>query len=156
MTEYPVPGADAELFARLRELWETVDPVPADLTDRIVAEVAIDDLTREWEVLSLLEDAAVGAVRGETAPHTLQFGDGDTSVLLHVSDTEDGRRRIDGWVDADVLAVRLEAGGREHAAGPSSAGRFAFDTVPPGQARVRLIIRQGAGTREFLTPEFDV
>ena len=156
MTDYPIPHADAELFSKLRDLWENIDPIPEDLTDRIVAAVAIDDLNREWELLSLVEDAAVAGVRGGDAPRTLQFGDGETSVLLHISDTEDGRRRIDGWVDADVLAVRLEAGDREHTAGPSPAGRFAFDAIPTGPARVRLVTKAGDGVREFVTPQFDV
>lgn len=156
MTDYPIPHADAELFSKLRELWETVDPVPDDLADRIVASVAIDDLNREWELLALLEDAAVVGVRAPDAPNTLQFGDGETSVLLHISDTEDGRRRIDGWVDADVLAVRLEAPDRDHAAGPSAAGRFAFDAIPPGRARMRLVTRDGDNVREFVTPEFQL
>lgn len=156
MTDYPVPHADAQLFATLRELWEEVDPIPEELADRIVAAVAIDDLNREWELLSLTTDAGIGAVRGPEASRTLQFGDGDTSVLLHVSDTEDGRRRIDGWVDAEVLAVRIEGGGQEHTAGPSLTGRFAFGSVPTGTARVRLVVKDGDGVREFMTPDFDI
>ena len=42
MTDYPIPHADAELFSKLRDLWENIDPIPEDLTDRIVAAVAIE------------------------------------------------------------------------------------------------------------------
>ena len=35
-------AADAALFARLRSVWEAVDPVPADLVDRMVAAVAVE------------------------------------------------------------------------------------------------------------------
>jgi len=152
--DFTLPG-DAALFAALRAMWEHYDPVPADLADKMVATIAIDDLAREWELLSLLEDAALGAVRGGD-PTTLQFGDGATSVLLHVSDTEDGRRRIDGWVDGTVLAVRLVAGAKERSASPTPTGRFAFDAVPAGTVRIRLVIKDGEGLRDFVTPEFEV
>lgn len=149
-------ATDPDLLASLRAMWEETDPAPSDLADRVAAAIAIDDLTREWELLLLIEDAALGAVRGGLAPQTLQFGDTATSVLLHVSDTEDGRRRIDGWVDGSVLAVRLESGSGEHATEPTTTGRFAFDSVPAGTARIRLVIKDGGGLREFVTPPFDV
>ena len=103
-------AADAALFARMRAMWEEVDPVPADLVDRMVATVAVEDLSREYALLTLVEGSQLAAVRGETDTATLQFSDGTTSVLLHVTATEDGSRRIDGWVDAAALAIRLEPG----------------------------------------------
>lgn len=147
--------ADAALLARLRTLWGEVDPVPEDLANRMVAAIAIDDLTRQWDLLGVIEDVGLAAVRGEADTRTLQFGVGSTNVLLHVSATEESRRRIDGWVDATVLAVRLAQGGRELSAEPSPTGRFAFESVPAGTARVRLIVKEGNGVREFMTPEFE-
>ncbi len=114
-------AADAALFARLRAVWEEVDPVPADLVDRMVAAVAVGDLSREYALLTLVEGSTLAAVRGETDTATLQFSDGETSVLLHVTATEDGSRRVDGWVDADGArdpprAGRPRLGGRERRA----------------------------------------
>jgi hypothetical protein len=150
-------AADAALFARMREMWQDIDPVPADLVDRMVATVAVEDLSREYALLTLVEGSQLAAVRGETDTATLQFSDGTTSVLLHVSATDDGSRRIDGWVDAAALAIRLSQGDREWSADPGDHGRFAFDSIPLGVCRLRLVVR-GADDElhDFQTPQFEV
>ena len=51
-------AADAALFARMRAMWEDVDPVPADLVDRMVAAVAVEDLSREYALLTLVEGSS--------------------------------------------------------------------------------------------------
>ena len=149
-------AADAALFARLRAVWEEVDPAPADLVDRMVAAVAVEDLSREYALLTLVE-GTLAAVRGETDTATLQFSDGTTSVLLHVTATESGDRRVDGWVDAAALAIRLVQGDREWSAEPGEHGRFAFDEVTPGVARLRRVVRDADGAlRDFQTPQCEV
>ncbi len=149
-------AADAALFARMRRMWEDVDPMPADLVDRMVAAVAVEDLSREYALLTLVE-GSFAAVRGETDTATLQFSDGTTSVLLHVTATEGGGRRVDGWVDASALAIRLIQDDREWSAEPGEHGRFAFDEVTPGVARLRLVVRDAEGElRDFQTPQFEV
>ena len=151
-------AADAALFARLRAVWEEVDPVPVDLVDRMVAAVAVEDLTREYALLTLVGAMELAAVRGEHDTLTLQFSDGKTSVLLHVSEIDAESRRVDGWVDAAALAVRLAQGDREWSADPGDSGRFAFDDVPPGMTRIRLVIRDDheGSLREFETSRFEI
>lgn len=149
-------AADAALFARLRATWDTIDPVPADLVDRMVAAVAVADLSREYAVLTLVE-GALAPVRSETDTATLQFSDGSTSVLVHVSRTEGDGRRVDGWVDVPPLAVRLVQGDREWSTDPGDHGRFAFDDVTPGISYLRLAVRGADGEmHEFQTPQFEV
>src|SRR4051794_27477947 len=138
-------AADAALFARLRGVWEGVDPVPADLVDRMVAAVAVQDLSREYALLTLVEGSTLAAVRGEADTATLQFSDGDTSVLLHVTATEDGSRRVDGWVDAEALAIRLVQGDSDWTAEAGEHGRFAFDSIPAGVSRLRMVVRAADG-----------
>lgn len=149
-------AADAALFARMRSMWERVDPMPAELVDRMVAAVAVEDLSREYALLTLVE-GSLAAVRGESDTATLQFSDGTTSVLLHVTATEGGRRRVDGWVDASALAIRLMEGERERQTEVGEHGRFAFEDVPPGVVRIRMVVRDAAGElRDFQTPQFEV
>jgi hypothetical protein len=150
-------AADAALFARMRRMWEDVDPMPAGLVDRMVAAVAVEDLSREYALLTLVE-GTLAAVRGETDTATLQFSDGTTSVLLHVTATEEGGRRVDGWVDATALAIRLVQGDQnEWSAEPGEHGRFAFDEVTPGVARLRLVVKDATGAlHDFQTPQFEV
>ncbi len=148
---------DARLYTHLRTMWDAMDPVPAGLADRMVAAVAIEDLTREWTVLALVGSDELAAVRGESDTLILQFTDGAASVLLHVSVTEDGRRRVDGWVDPPALEVRLAQGDTEWAATPGDAGRFEFEGVSAGLSRLRMVLRPSdGGSREVMTPQFEV
>src|SRR5690606_3050097 len=101
------PAADAALFRALRRAWETVDPVPVDLVDRMVAAVAADGLAQEYALLTLVESEAATAVRGEADMLTLQFSDGTTNVLIHLTATESDRHRLDGWVDGPAQSVVL-------------------------------------------------
>jgi hypothetical protein len=149
-------AADAALFARMRAMWDEIDPAPADLVDRMVAAVAVEDLSREYALLTLVS-GDLAAVRGETDTATLQFSDGDTSILLHVTAPEERQRRIDGWVDAAALAVKLVQGDGEWSAELGAHGRFAFEDVKPGVSRIRMVIRDDGGEiREFQTPQFEV
>lgn len=148
---------DKALFARLRETWDEQDPIPQGLTDRMIAAVAMEDFAREWALLSLVEDSALAAVRGESTVSQLQFSDGITTVLLHIASTEDDRRRVDGWVDSLALEIRLCQGDKDWTAKPSGTGRFAFGSLPPGVSRLRMVVRRPDGSlRDFETPQFEV
>jgi len=146
---------DAELVARLRALWSEVDPAPASLIDRMIAAVAAEGLSSEYALLTLVEQP-LGAVRAETDALTLQFSDGTTSILLHVTTTANGRRRVDGWIDTAAAEVVLVQGDRERTTRPAETGRFAFDDVPPGMATVRLTTRVGDEERTLSTPRFEL
>lgn len=143
------------MFARLRSLWNDVDPVPAGLIDRMVATVAADGLNREYALLTLVE-GQLGAVRGEADALTLQFSDGSTSILLHVTTTASGRRRVDGWVDTAAAEIVLTQGERSRSTSPEETGRFVFDDVPPGLTRVRLTTVIGDESRTLSTPQFEL
>lgn len=141
-----------ELLARLRAAAVEIDPVPADLADRMIAAVAVADLSREYALLTLIENAEA-AVRGDGDTTTLQFSDGSSMVLLHISRTGRGTRRVDGWA-TDAAEVRLTQGDRTWTAAPDAQGRFAFDDVPAGLSRV-LLTPVGDG-KDLLTPQFEV
>lgn len=146
---------DAELFARLRSLWTDVDPVPAGLIDRMIAAVATDSLSEEYALLTLV-DKPLGSVRGEADALTLQFSDGTTSILLHVTTTANGRHRVDGWVDTAAAEIVLSQGESVRSISPSETGRFVFDDVPSGLTRVRLTTRVGDEDRSLSTPQFEL
>ena len=146
---------DARMFARLRTHWRAVDPVPAGLIDRMVAAVASDGLNSEYALLTLVE-GQLGEVRGEADALTLQFSDGSTSILLHVTTTASGRRRVDGWVDTAAAEIVLTQGEKARSVSPEETGRFVFDEVPPGLTRVRLTTVVGDETRTLATPQFEL
>lgn len=146
---------DAAVFARLRRMWRDADPVPEGLIDRVIAAVAADGLTQEYALLTLVHDG-FGAVRGSADALTLQFSDGTTSILLHVTVTESGRRRVDGWVDTAAAEVVLSQGEKARSTTPAETGRFVFDEVPPGMTTVRLTTLVGGETRTLATPRFEL
>lgn len=146
---------DAAMFARLRNLWQEVDPLPATLIDRMVAAVAAEGLAHEYALLTLVEGER-SPVRGDTDALTLQFSDGTHSILLHVTATAEGRRRVDGWIDADAVEIVLSQGERSRSTTPAEHGRFAFDDVPPGLTRVVATTRSDDGQRTLSTPHFEL
>lgn len=149
--------SDDELYALLRTAIDEIDPMPEGLVDRMIAAVAVADVSREYALLTLMETAQA-AVRGDSDTTTLQFSDGSSSILLHISRTVSGRRRVDGWVDADAEELRLTQGeGRGEriwTAVPDEQGRCAFDEIPPGLSRALLITAGEA--KNLLTPQFEV
>lgn len=157
----PKEAGDQALFAELRALWEEVDPVPDAFAERMVAAVAVADLSREYALLTLVEGLTLAQTRASTAEvdsATLQFSDGAITVLLHVSATGGGARRIDGWVTGEALVVRLTQGDDGWSTEPVDS-RFAFEDVPAGTAQLRLVVRgpqPGGGLREFMTAPFTV
>ena len=146
---------DAELFAQLRSLWRDVDPMPAALIDRMIAAVAAEGLSDEYALLTLVEDP-LGAVRSDTDALTLQFSDGTTSILLHVTRSASGAHRIDGWVDTATGEIELAQGDRNRTTSPNDTGRFVFDDVPDGLTRVRLTATVGDAERTLSTPQFEL
>lgn len=146
---------DRRMLDALARMWERKDAPPIDLAERMIAAVAVDDLSREYALLTEVS-AQHAAVRTEQERLTLQFSDETTSVLLHVSATESGARRVDGWSEPPVLAARLSQDAREWAAELTDEGRFAFTGVAPGLSSVRLIVRLDGELREFITPQFEV
>ncbi len=146
---------DAALFARLRSLWSEIDPMPASLIDRMIATVAAEGLSAEYALLTLVEEP-LGAVRGEADTLTLQFSDGTTSILLHVTMSAGARHRVDGWVDTAAAEIVLTQGSLSRTTIPNETGRFVFDDVPRGLTRVRLTTRVGDEVRVLATPQFEL
>jgi hypothetical protein len=149
---------DAAMFQTLRRVWERIDPMPAELIDRMVAAVASADLSREYALLTLVSQSELAAVRGEADALTLQFSDGTTSVLVHVVPAGSGMHRLDGWVDAPASAIELEQDDRFWTTS-AEQGRFSFDDVPSGMTRLRVVLAEAAGPdapAELRTPRFEV
>ena len=137
---------DDAVYADLREMWERVDPMPADLPDRVIAAIAADDLDLELLTFTAAESLAV---RGEA--QVLECSTDELTLVVWISDEPDGTRRIDGWTEG-VEEVTLLGGGVSRAAVVTVAGRFEFDDLPAGPVRLRLRTPR----RGFKTTEFEV
>lgn len=142
-----------ELLDMLRDAATAFDPVPDDLADRMIAAMAMADISREYALLTLV-DVAASPVRGDSETSTLQFSDGTASILLHISRGERSLRRIDGWADAEAQQVRLTQGSRTWSTLPDGQGRFSFDEIPAGLCRVQLVT--DCDRKDLTTPQFEV
>lgn len=160
----PIPS-DEQLLRAVRDLYDHVDPPPADLADGVLARIGVEDLELEYELLSLVDTSGLaGAVRGPTDAGTdesvtLEFAGGSYRVLLRV-DTVASRRRVDGWVVPAVpMRVSLvpdpDEGGAPVAGldtTPDENGRFEFEHVERGRFRVWLHPEPAADGESTLHP----
>lgn len=145
-TSLPPPGTDP-LWGELRALWRSIDPPPTDLTARVLAAIAVENLDEEYELLQLLDNAADRAgVRsiGEATDTTLrtstiQFTHDRVNLLLRVSALDAGHCRVDGWIApavAHTVTVRDETDSWQTTSDES--GRFEFTSLPTGPVRLWL------------------
>jgi hypothetical protein len=99
-----VSGPDDLLLQSVADLYAELDPAPGDLADGVLARLAVQDLETEFEMFTLVQavDTTLGT-RHDEPPETsasvaLEFAASTYRVLVRISDTDDGGRRLDGWV----------------------------------------------------------
>ena len=137
----PETPDDRGLFAALRRMWWARDPMPDGLIDDVFITLATSELAEDYELLTLMADTTelVGA-RGPAGVRVLEFSEGTTTVMLRVSELDDGRVRLDGWlVPASTGTVHVEQDAAELSARVSAEGRFEFGSLTRGTTRIRLV-----------------
>lgn len=162
--------SDDDLLRSVAELYAALDAAPGDLADGVLARLAVQDLEVEFELFTLVQqiDTGVGT-RGGDEPETsasvaLEFAGSTYRVLVRVSDTEDGSRRVDGWVVPSLpMRVFLGPGGDDLAHTRQNAyadreGRFEFPTAMRGEVRLWLLPQGRRDAADapppFVTPPF--
>jgi hypothetical protein len=141
----PLDDVDRQILAGIGRL----DPPPADLDDRVLFALALDDLDAHVARLAAEEFTGSGARAGERT-RTITFDAASRTVMITVIERPDNLVRIDGWL-APGEAVRVEL--RVPEPSPSrtvtadATGRFVFDEVPHGLAQLLV-----AGTPAVVTP----
>lgn len=161
-------GPDDLLLQAVAELYAELDPAPEDLADGVLARLAVQDLEREFELFTLVQsvDTTVGT-RQDEPPETstsvaLEFAGSTYRVLVRISDTDDGGRRLDGWV-VPALPMRAFLGPQGDAlahtrqsAYADREGRFEFPAPMRGEVRLWLLPQTGreGAAPPFVTPPF--
>ena len=169
---------DGVLLDQLRHMWEEADPPPADLAERVLFAVGLEDL--EFELLQLRGELDLAGARGaeplpahnaepldtrSAAPHdargaekvrTVTFGSDSLTVMVSLSGQHPQGRRIDGWI-APGAALRIELrttrGVQQTTA--DQTGRFSLSDVPAGLVQLVIHPTEGATvplTRPVVTP----
>ncbi len=145
------------LLDSLADVWDTHDPVPDALVERVLVALAIEDLDVAYELLSLTSRRAelVGARAGGEAI-TFTFDSDDVSMVLRVSSTGPDTCRVDGWITPlRALTVTASQGGRSVVANILDAGRFEFPELRSGATRF-LLHPDANPTTNLVTPAVDL
>lgn len=149
--------ADEEILRRLDALVGAVDPVPAGLVERIGVALTIEALHAEVARLHLVGDlaAAVRADEASIEADTITFTTDVLTVMISVH-REDERVRVDGWAaPAGRVTVELHQGGDALVTQSDDDGRFSFEAVERGPAR--LVLRRPADpTVPIVTPQVEL
>ena len=160
MTEPTLEHADdVGLFSALRRMWRAKDPMPAGLVDDVLVALATRELADDYALLTLVDDSSeLIGTRSPVGVRVLEFSEGSTSVMLRVSELDDGRVRLDGWlVPAGTGTVHLEQDAADQSGMVSAEGRFEFAAVARGLTRLRLVPDPiPPASAGFSTEQFDL
>lgn len=133
--------SDAELLGELSQLWDRADPMPADLPERVLFALDLEELDLEFELLRLVSGAAQDlSVRNATTEvNTITFSGPSVTVMLRVSELSSSRRRLDGWLAWTApLRVVIHHSEGTHEAEVDVRGRFVAADIPAGMTRLVL------------------
>jgi hypothetical protein len=123
---------DDRLLTEIARLYERVDPMPADLVDRIGFMLTLADMEIELARLTVESRVPVGA-RGEERARTVTFSSDSLTVMVMITPTADGECRIDGWIaPGAAIRVELRSGRGGYDVIADADGRFDFADVPCG------------------------
>jgi hypothetical protein len=153
-----VPGDD-DLLDHLADLWQRLDPAPADLAERITFVLGLEDL--EVELMRITQaNLSLAGARAEDQARTVTFSSDTLSVMVMINDLAVGGVRLDGWIaEGGGLQVGLRIDGSERTTAADDDGRFAFDAVPAGLTQLVFHPTEGARVRlprSVVTPAIQV
>lgn len=150
----PLDDADLGVLDGIRELFEALDPMPADLPERIRFALALRDL--EVEVARLAEeDQLAVAARGTEQSRTITFDSDSLTIMIRIDANRDGTVRVDGWLaPPQCRRVEMKTAADPLTTASDSQGRFAFAQVPRGTAQLIVHPAEPASgaTRSVVTP----
>lgn len=148
----PLDDWDAMVLDSVRDLFDRVDPMPADLVSRVQFALALEDL--DVEVFRLREELGLAATRGDDEQsRTITFDSENLTIMISIS-AEHDTVRLDGWI-APASSCTVEARTRT---GPVTTrtdehGRFVLERLPHGLAQLVVHPANGGATvRSVVTP----
>lgn len=152
------PGDD-RLMTDLKRMWEQADPMPADLPERVLFALDLEELDLDFELLRLVDSAERDlSVRGGTATvNTITFSGPSVTVMLRVSELSGSRRRLDGWL-AWTAPLRVTIHHAEGTYEPpvDERGRFVAGDIPAGMTRLVLTPADDEHATLCITPTVEI
>ncbi|UQX88034.1 hypothetical protein M6D93_17295 [Jatrophihabitans telluris] len=148
---------DDLIMTQLSSLYDAIDPVPADLVDRLSFAISLDALNAELAELVALPLEAMAARGAETSEvKTLTFTSDSLTTMVSISPAGPDRVRIDGWC-APGAGVRVELRQVETtmSADADEDGRFVFEEVAHGLTRF-VVQLAGENRPPVITPAVEL
>jgi hypothetical protein len=137
---------DFALLDGIRAIFEQVDPMPADLPERVRFALALRGLETEVARLVTEEDPRLVAARGTEQSRTVTFDSASLSIIIRIEQNKNGSVRIDGWLAPPRRRdIELETSAETLSVSSDDQGRFALGEVPRGAARLVVV---GAAERD--------
>jgi len=153
----PLDAYDADLIARIHQLYQELDPVPVELVDRLQFAISLDALEVELAELQLGSGELLAA-RAEpaSAVKTLTFTSDSLTTTVNISSDGPDRVRIDGWIaPGGISLVELHQGSLVRQIPADEDGRFVFTDVE--HALTRFLIRpQDTDALPVATPAVEI
>jgi hypothetical protein len=154
----PVDEQDVAALRELARLFDTLDPTPPGLTDRVKFGLTLDAL--EAEIAELQRSGDLVGVRSDSAQdvQSVTFTSATLTTMITVTPTSADRVRIDGWIAPGAeVSVELRTVGDTRSVVADADGRFVFEDVPRGLAQ--FVLRppaQGDAGPVVMTPSLDI
>ena len=150
-------AADFEILDGIRGLFELIDPMPADLPERVRFALAMRGLESELARLVSEDSPELAGARGTERSRTVTFDSASLSIMIRIEENKDGSVRVDGWlVPAQPREIEMQTAAETLSVSSDADGRFAFAQVPSGTARLVVVGSagrdQGAGGPAVVTP----
>ena len=89
---------DFAILDGIRAIFEQIDPMPADLPERVRFSLALRGLETEVARLVTEEDPRLAGARGTEQSRTVTFDSDSLSIVIRIAGNKSGSVRIDGWL----------------------------------------------------------
>ncbi len=155
----PLDASDAIVLSMIADLYDLIDPVPADLADRLQFSISLDALNAELAELRQVPEAALAARGGEqtSVVNTLTFTSESLTTMVAISPDAPDRVRIDGWTAPGAgVTVELHQGALNRRVAADSDGRFVFEDVPHGLTRFVVRAPRPGSHPPVVTPAVEI
>ncbi|KGN40121.1 carboxypeptidase regulatory-like domain-containing protein [Knoellia aerolata] len=157
LAEKPIDADDERALRLVRAHLDLLDPVPADLAERVKFAMTVASL--EAEVAHLMSDAleltAVRTTEYDRAT-TVTFESGSLSIMVTLEAGERSAITLRGWVTAPGAEVELRERSRSSVTVADDEGRFVFDGVERGTVNLVIRLHDEPGARPVITPGIEL
>lgn len=157
LTAGQIDADDMGVLAALAQLYETLDPVPPGLVERIQFGVTLDGLNAEVAELQRRGDLVGIRSADPSRGQTITFTSASLTTMVTIAEIATDRVRIDGWIaPGGGVSVELRtSGGSRHVIADAN-GRFVFDDVAHGLAQFILRAPEPGTRAPVITPSIEI